>query len=299
MKKQKKHASKRLVRLAVAVLIVAALAVMISLLASPKHGKSAAPKDAPGASAPASESSPDPGVRPSSPENREEAEAAQPSDSSPDVPTSGDPSSAQTDTPAQGELSSPVQSSGNDEGLALDWGLRLLSVSAYSGMYIEDGSDDSVDNIMAIHLRNDGDENIQLAAVTLTSASGSTYSFTLTTLLPGESMIVLEANRAAYDPSFTIAQAGVDNVAVFEQTPSMHEDMLSITATDQSLTVRNISDEEFLGGRVFYKSLYDETFLGGITYMVSIPAIPAGEEMTLYAGHYFENASRLMFVTYG
>lgn len=48
---------------------------------------------------------------------------------------------------------------------------------------------------------------------------------------------------------------------------------------------------------MFYKQDSGSALVGGITFMVAIPELRPGEEVSLYAGHYYEGASRLMFAT--
>lgn len=180
----------------------------------------------------------------------------------------------------------------------LGHGLYLLSVDPYSGPYVEDGSDEPVENVMAITVENQGDEPIQLSTVTLTAADGAEYSFTLTALPAGARVTVLEENRAAYKDGLEISGAVLSNVAGFNEPLSLHEELLSITASNQTLTIKNVSGQAFPGGRVCYKNVSNDGYLGGITYTVTIPAMAADEEVTLYAGHYTTGGSELLFVTY-
>ena len=176
--------------------------------------------------------------------------------------------------------------------------LYLVKVDRYSGMYLEDGSDTIVQDIMAITVVNNGEEAVQLGNVEVRSAQGQVYSFEFTTLFPGEQMVVLERNRAAYDPALEVAYAGVTMVARFQQAPELHEDVLEVSCADQAITVKNVSGETFNGGRVFYKNVSGDLLIGGITYMATVPALTEDEEVTLFAGHYTVDGSRLMFVTY-
>ena len=62
--------------------------------------------------------------------------------------------------------------------------------------------------------------------------------------------------------------------------------------------MKNVSGRALGGGRVFYKSISGGGLVGGITYMVTLPALAAGQEVTLPAGHFSLSGSRLMFTTY-
>lgn len=186
----------------------------------------------------------------------------------------------------------------SDEIREIGQGLQLVSAGAYSGPYVEDGSDEEVKDILSITVKNAGTEPIQLATVTLTTATGETYSFTLTALPAGEQAMLLESSRAAYAEGLEIADTAVSGVALFNEPLSLHEELLEISAADQALTVKNVSGNSFAGGRIFYKTVSGDSYLGGITYMATVPAMEIDEEVTLYAGHYTSGSSRLMFVTY-
>ena len=199
-----------------------------------------------------------------------------------------------------GDESNPddTQASVTDQVRDLGQGLYLLSVDPYSGSYVEDGSDEPVENVMAITVENEGTEPIQLSTVTLTATDGLEYSFTLTALPAGARVTVLEANRASFRSGLEISGATLSNVAGFNEPLSLHEELLTITASNQTLTIKNVSGQAFSGGRVFYKNISNDVYLGGITYTVTVPAMTADEEISLYAGHYTTGGSELLFVTY-
>lgn len=296
MSKPKKKTRSRVLRILGLLLIILLILVAVTRISSTKKEKGRTPgkKQSETSAADPAEESPD------SAEADPEAQSGDPVQG-PDAvdpavstePFQGEPSALQLPEEIAPEL--PQE----DAPLALGWGLKLIGISSYSGMFVEDGSDDSVSDVMGITLRNDGEDSIQLATVTLTSTEGKACSFTLTTLLPGQTMFVLESARASFDPAFTIASASVDNVAVFNEVLSMHEEVLEITAADQSLTVKNVSGADFPGGRIFYKTCREGVYFGGITYMATVPELPVDAEVTLYAGHYLNDLSQLVFVTYG
>ena len=182
--------------------------------------------------------------------------------------------------------------------LNLGSGVYVTAIAPFSGLYVEDGADDMVENVCRIALENSGTETIQLMDVVLTDRAGAEYAFRVTTLLPGATMTVQEQNRAGYDPAMDIVEARTENVALFDEPLSLHEDILAITTGDYSITVENVSGEDFAGGRVFYKTVVDGIYQGGITYMITIPELSAGESVQRDSLHFLQSRSELMFVTY-
>ena len=177
-------------------------------------------------------------------------------------------------------------------------GFTVMAVQSYDGKYIEDGSDEQVQNVMAAYVKNNGTRNIQLADFKLFDTDGKVYEFRLTTLMPGQEMIVLEKNRAVYDEKKIVVSAEIENLAVFSEEPQLCEDVLEIRIENNTFTVTNISDQKLLAARICYKNIYDGIYLGGITYTSTIPEIDPGETVELATRHYSEGASKVAFVTY-
>lgn len=177
-------------------------------------------------------------------------------------------------------------------------GVRVLDVMPYSGAYWEDGSNAQVKDVMSVVVTNTGRQVIQLATLVMRDQDGNTYSFQFTSLWPGENMVVLEQNRAVCKEAKKIIATELNEVARFDEEPTMCEDVLAVTCADQAITVKNVSGEAFPGGRVFYKNQVDGMLLGGITYMVTVPALEKDEEISIHAGHYSLDGSRVLFVTY-
>ena len=64
----------------------------------------------------------------------------------------------------------------------------LTGIDTYIGSYVEDGSDEFVENVMMITLENRGNEFVQFATI----AINEKYVFEFTTLFPGQKMMILE-----------------------------------------------------------------------------------------------------------
>lgn len=72
-------------------------------------------------------------------------------------------------------------------------------LTAYTGLFTEDGSNDEVFGIAALTLRNCGTEALTDVIVVLLQGK-QCLQFRVQTILPGETVIVLEANRRNYEP---------------------------------------------------------------------------------------------------
>ena len=177
-------------------------------------------------------------------------------------------------------------------------GLKVEKIGSYSGVFMEDGTNDIVSRILMIVVKNTGSRTVQYGEIQLTNGSG-TASFTVSTLPPGESIILLEKNRMSYDAGKALTEVKIQNVAVFQQEPSLCEDRIKVQAVDGIITVTNIANEDITGNIViYYKNAASDILYGGITYRVTIKGgIKAGDIQQIAAKHYTSNASRIMWIT--
>lgn len=178
-------------------------------------------------------------------------------------------------------------------------GMRITEVGEYTGIYMEDGSDEVVSGIMMIAVKNEGEDTIQYAEIKL-PVGDEEASFTMSTLIPGSTMILLEQNRMDYvEAEYTTAV--VENVVVFDEPLNLCEDKLKLQILDGAINVSNISGEDINGDiTIYYKNSASDVFYGGITYRVRIEGgLKKDEIKQIMANHFSESGSTIMFVTCG
>ncbi|MBO4938921.1 MAG: hypothetical protein IJX67_09805 [Oscillospiraceae bacterium] len=181
---------------------------------------------------------------------------------------------------------------------ALGKGLTLVEIGKYTGVYMEDGTDEIVSNVLMLIVRNDGDQDIQYAEVTLPLSTGEA-KFNLSTLPMGESMVLLEQNRMEWSADNDYSDVTAQNIALFSEPMSLQEDNLTIQALDGVINISNISGADITGDIViYYKNASADLLYGGITYRVRLEGgLKTDEIRQITASHFSENGSRIMFVT--
>lgn len=186
-----------------------------------------------------------------------------------------------------------------DISFSLDFGLEITAVGAYTGAYVEDGSNEVVSGVMMLTVHNGGEDAIQYGEIYLETDAGEA-KFSLTTLLPGDTAVLLEQNRMAHENG-TISSARTENVALFAEKPSLCEDKIEIGVLDGAINVKNISGEAIDGDVVIYYKNYSEgLYYGGITYRVRLEGGMEAEEIRqLMTEHFSAEGSRVVFVTCG
>lgn len=177
-------------------------------------------------------------------------------------------------------------------------GMEITDIASYTGLYMEDGSDDIVTGVLMIAVTNHGDKTVQYARITMNYGQEQAI-FELSTLLPGTSVVLLEQNRMAYREEAEHGFAAASNVAVFDEEPTMQSDRLQIQALDGAFNVTNISGEDIQGDiYIYYKNSAADVFYGGITYRAKIAGgLDAGQIAQVITNHYSLSGSRILFVT--
>ena len=178
-------------------------------------------------------------------------------------------------------------------------GLTITEIGPYTGMYMEDGSDELVSGVLMCIVRNDGDRAVEYAQIALSDGQRET-PFTLTALLPGRSVVLLAQDKTEYSQSASYTATMAESVAFFVSEPSLQADRLKIQPLSGGMNVRNISQSDIAGDVVvYYKNVAADGLLyGGITYRTRITGgIKAGELKQGMTEHFRLNGSEVLFVT--
>jgi hypothetical protein len=186
-----------------------------------------------------------------------------------------------------------------ETSINLGYGMMIKEVGKYTGAFMEDGSDEMVSDVLMLTVKNEGDETIQYAEIALPIGEKEA-KFSLSTLTPGSTMLLLEQNRMNYvDGEYNTAVA--KNVVLFSEPLSLCEDKLKIQALEGVINVSNISGHNINGDIIiYYKNIVEDIFYGGITYRVRIEGgLKKNEIRQLVANHFSESGSKIMFVTCG
>lgn len=161
-----------------------------------------------------------------------------------------------------------------------------------SGQFVEDGSDMPVDGVASILVTNLSDQFLDLATMTY-DIDGREATFVVTGLPAGSSAWVMESSAmtANEDSAFDY----VDCVASFRENTVAHTDKISLYANGTTLTAVNNTDETLENVFIYYKTLHtDGNFYGGITYSVNFGTLEPGGSAQSIAGHYTEDATRIV-----
>lgn len=173
--------------------------------------------------------------------------------------------------------------------------LYITDIGNYTGAYMEDGSNEVISDVLMIILKNESEQSLQLARISLQYAD-FTANFEVTNLPAGESAVLLEKERHEY-VSDNFLQARADNVVFFKEPMSLREDKLKISGGKGSITVENLTNETLGEIYIYYKNSSVDLFYGGITYRARVDAgLEPGKSETVMTNHYHSSASTIVDV---
>ena len=181
--------------------------------------------------------------------------------------------------------------------ISLDYGLQITDHGSYTGVYMEDGSNEIVSDVMMLVVQNNGEADIQLAELTAL-CGGETYRFKLTNLAVGKRAVLLDLDRKRAEDG-TPETVELDSVALFQEPMELHEDAIEIGGLEGMLNVKNISDTDISGDiHIYYKYAAQDIYYGGITFRVRIQGgLKAGELRQIPAGHFDPKGCEIIQVT--
>ncbi len=177
-----------------------------------------------------------------------------------------------------------------------DRNLVVRKISAYDGIFLEDGSDTEVEGIAAIILENTGDEAVEYAEVELSGTAGQ-FVFICTDIPAGGVAVVQEKEAAAMreDISWRRCEAAVARLDELEMSEG---EVIVTEGENNSLIVENISNKDIPVVRIYYKFYSEENdaYVGGITYTVKISDLTEGSKVTVSPSHYATGFSKVLMV---
>lgn len=180
----------------------------------------------------------------------------------------------------------------------MEGGLELLGVGRYTGAYFEDGSDEEIADVYAAVVKNNGEDWVDFAAITL-GCTGRTLSFEISSLPGGTAVLVLEANRLCWaegdvctNPHAVCTEDTAEHIYDFS-------DSFELYPSDGVINLKNISETSFENDVLVYYKNYDYgLFLGGVTYRARFAGVAAGEIGQSIQSHYSDARSMILYLNY-
>lgn len=173
--------------------------------------------------------------------------------------------------------------------------MEILSIGKYSGKFIEDGSDEKKENVLALVVKNTSDEVIDYGEITLKiKGKSNTIKFKITNLKPQTSTVVMESTgKIEFDPDNKYIYLNSKND--MESTMSLMSDKIKLSTKNKEITIENISDEDLKTVYVYYKTVSKgNSYIGGITYRAKFDNVGAGKSISADTLHFSNKNSEIL-----
>ena len=209
-----------------------------------------------------------------------------------------DTSAPGKDTPTQTILN-PLVPEGEICPINISDNIVLDKIYYASGYFPEDGSDDAIENVLAVKLTNNSDRSLEYLTFTL-KVNEEDFRFSVATVPAKKSVYAFNLDRKIAPTKVETAVAEPGFEIYFVEEPSTKSDKLSYNIKNGTIEVTNISGTDILSDIVvYYKATADKGYLGGITYRFRISGgLPAGETFSAYAPHALTHMTEIMFAQY-
>ena len=131
-----------------------------------------------------------------------------------------------------------------------DADIKIQRVDAYSGIFIEDGSDKEVKNVAAIEVKNTSKRAVEFAQIQLYNGDKKLV-FDVSTLPANSSAVVMEKNKASFDSSKGVTYGGT--TASYTNKLEKSSAIKYKKVANNGIKITNTSSKKIPCVRVFYK----------------------------------------------
>lgn len=231
-----------------------------------------------------------------------------PFNADPDTPTDG----TQTTDPTKGTVASSNSTSPNEQQPVTtepdnkqptrpvqtppEQQLICEDIGLFSGAFVEDGSDEPVQNVVALLITNGSEQYLDLAKLTY-EIDGREAIFMVTGLPAGGTAWVLENSRMTASAESEFRH--MNTVTSFRDDAVSSLEGVDLEFNGTMLKATNNTDRTFKALTVYYKVLHDDGYyLGGIAYMVSFGDLEPGQSAEKIAGHFLLDKTHIVRIGY-
>ena len=217
-------------------------------------------------------------------------------------PSQGTETPGPTEEPSSTVVIPPKKDPQTGEALGISfpcqipgYDLTIEKMAPYDGMFVEDGSNANIEKVAMLLVKNNGDFPVEYTQIRVVCGQEELL-FDISALPAGEKLVVQEkTGKTLSESDATSATALVVQGADMEMSESKVQ---VIDNGDNTLTVKNLTNETIPTVRVFYKYYMEneQLFVGGIAFTVRVSRLSAGASVTVQPSHYTSQTSRVVMV---
>ncbi len=190
-------------------------------------------------------------------------------------------------TQAEKQITLPIEVAGTD--------LIAQCFASYDGNFLEADAGNEVTGVAALLVQNSGDAMVLQARVNLEQGSNS-YTFWITMLPPGQSVLVLDENAAHYKNAEFTACYGKS--VCTRKGDATYPGVSVEQGENDTLLLENTGATPTPGLRIYYKSAYAQGlfYLGGRAKSITVEPLQPGERIVLQPEFYVKELSYILYI---
>ena len=175
----------------------------------------------------------------------------------------------------------------------------VACMGTYSGIYVEDGSNEQVTDVLTIVVKNISSDLVEYGLITV-DCGGETAAFELSALPAGSCALVMERNRLAYDDAMVFSKLTCEQYAEPANLVMDFGNDFQVYPSDGIINIENVSGRDIESDiSLFYKNYEYGLFIGGITYRARFSGgVKAGQIAQSLQQHYSLEKSAIMYMCY-
>jgi len=185
--------------------------------------------------------------------------------------------------------------------LSSEIGYRVTveDIYLYSGEYIEDGSFENCENVVALKLKNDSGSDIQFLRL-IVKTNIKELTFEISTLTSGATVVALEKSKQTLAEKEEILSIESVNRADFDSGITLKDDILVVKGNLATINIKNVSATEIQKDIYVYYKKKDANgnYFGGITFRTKAEGLKPDEIKQLPAANFDPSDSEVLFVDY-
>ncbi len=174
----------------------------------------------------------------------------------------------------------------------------IHSITAATGLYLEGGAYEELENVLAILVENKSDEFMDVATITY-DLGDTEAEFVINGLPPGELTWVKERNRLTYTSDMNFDDGPSDYSVSFDPDAIMETDDVTVTYENEVLVAKNNTDKTLKNVCIYYRNIgSDGCFQSGTAYYIAFGDLEAGETSEEKQSAFFADNSKIVKYSY-
>lgn len=177
--------------------------------------------------------------------------------------------------------------------------LYVSCMGTYTGAFVEDGTDEQVENVLALVVKNTGEELVEYGKITA-DYDGEPVTFNFSGLPASGYVLVMEENRTVCEEPEELSDLACAQMAMPVDIILDFDTDFTLYPSDGVINLENISGRDFESDiSVFYKNFEYGLFIGGITYRARFSGgVKDGAYAQSMQEHYTLEKSAILYMSY-